>query len=97
MALREGKQLLLVTWLEKSHLEMMKGNKYFVLRSLLYLLLLEIHTFNFEQMKSVPCSVFIEGLLCPRPREDGSEQSEGRRWPHRTVEISLPSPLFPLG
>lgn len=97
MAPREGRELLLVTGLEKSHLEMTKGNKYLVLRHLLYLLLLEIHTFYFEQMKSVPCSVCIEGLLRPRPREDGTEQSKGRRWPHRTVEISLPSPLFPLG
>lgn len=47
MAPREGRELLLVTWLEKSHLEMMKGNKYFVLRNLLYLLLLEIHNFLF--------------------------------------------------
>lgn len=73
---REGKELLFITWLEESHLEMMTGNKYFVLRNLPYLVRLEIHSFYFEQRKLSPlCSKCLFRADCVPGLMKMSEQS----------------------
>ena len=95
---REREELLFITWLEESHLEMMNGNKYFVLRNLLCLVLLEIHTFSFEQRKLSPLfSKCLFGADYVPGLRKMSEQSKGRRWPHRTVKVALHCPLRPSG
>ena len=96
---REREELLFVTWLEESHLEMMNGNKYFVLRNLLCLVLLVIHTLSFEQRKLSPLfSKCLFGADYVPGLRKMSEQSKGRHWPHRTVEVApLPSASIRMG